>query len=406
MMSAINKTQTKNKNEKQAFRVIHIIKPEIEFTDSISTLAKSYYYVYYDVKINDVALDLEENPNIYVLAVLNKNHTIKGVVSRKDLFNILGKKYGRDIYHFQQISTLAKEVKQFKAKKNIFKIAELLNDDLHQYVNNYYALHLNSLFYGIFSTKDLLIYLSHITQIDMKLAKQVQSNIVNEQKSVTTRTFTLAGTIKMARGIGGDFYKILNYDEYKWLITICDVSGKGISAALVTGIIGGMAAAFNFKKGIKKFISKLNNYIYTTFMLEKYSTGIFLDFNEKTGIMTIFDMGHCMGGSNFYLFRNEKLYLVKYKNYNTAIGLMPDVAVKSDKIKIEPGDKLFICTDGVTDQRNTQNETYNIKRVGYILKRNKKASLDELNTIIKNDIKVFRGDYPQFDDITYIIIEY
>ncbi|HOJ64367.1 MAG TPA: PP2C family protein-serine/threonine phosphatase [Spirochaetota bacterium] len=211
----------------------------------------------------------------------------------------------------------------------------------------------------------------------------------------------------MAKGVGGDFYSIKNIENKKWLMGICDVCGKGISASLISAIVGGMFDIYDFNnKSIEEFISLLNKYIYNTFKLEKYLTGLFIEFEEDSGKIRIFDMGHSLGASNLYLVRENNIISEITKNYNLAIGLVPDITTNSDLIELKKNDLFIAITDGVTDQRNSIEMEYGIKKFLKIITKNLNNDLKIVKESIFNDIDIFRGNSPQQDDITFLLLKY
>jgi sigma-B regulation protein RsbU (phosphoserine phosphatase) len=79
---------------------------------------------------------------------------------------------------------------------------------------------------------------------------------------------------------------------------------------------------------------------------------------------------------------------------------------KSGSFQLEPGDKVFQYTDGVTEATNANNELYGEKRLTEILNQNAEKEPMALLPKIKEDIDRFVGDAPQFDDITMLCFEY
>jgi len=73
---------------------------------------------------------------------------------------------------------------------------------------------------------------------------------------------------------------------------------------------------------------------------------------------------------------------------------------------MEPGDKLFQYTDGVTEATSQEMELYGIKRLENVLRRNGAAAPAELLHCVKEDIDNFVGEAPQFDDITMLCLEF
>lgn len=390
----------KNKENQQ---IINSILPKKNFGDAIGKISSSFYYVKSNVKIDDLANKLEKSETIFTLAVVNEKDEPIGIIIRRELFDLLGKKFGRDVYKYKTVDKVLKEVKSFYYEKNIFLVSEELKNELSSQSINYYLLkNKENQFAGIFSTKDLLVYLSEITAQDINLAKKLQSNIVKDELYIKNDKFEMSTISKMAKGVGGDFWTIKKYSETNWVIFLCDVSGKGISASLITAIIGGMFSIYDFKKGLRDFIIKLNDYIAETFNLEKIVNGIFLDLNEITGEMSIYDMAH----GYIYLLKNGLFKKIDTGNQNLAVGIMKNIDPKVIKFNLNKNDILVLFTDGIIDQRNANDQEYGMDSITNIFQQNYNLNIDQLNKKILDDINNFKKEYPQSDDLTLLILKF
>lgn len=388
--------------------VIYYNKPVLLPGENIGTICSSFYSVNGDVSVNQLAQELEKNEKINSIGVVDDEGYVKGILVRKELFDELGRLYGRDVYKHKKVNVLMKAVTPFESYHNIYDIANRIFDTIYENDISYYILEdADKRFFGIFSSKDLLVHLADITKKELRLAKTIQSHIVNEEFYVEAKSFKAVAASKMANDVGGDFYVIKEYSPGKWLIFICDVCGKGISASLITTIISGMMEVYDFvQDSLKKFIVKLNNYIYDTFKLEKFVTGLFIDFDEIKGRVKLYDMGHSLGIANIYLKRADSFKSVKNRTYNLPLGVMKPLAVDHCSFRLNRRDRLVLITDGVTDQRDIKNSEYGIKRVGKIFLENRDRDIKELKELVLDDLKRFKGTTHQNDDITFILLDY
>lgn len=382
--------------------VLKYYKPENIHGQVIGKLVHNYYFVYDYVKISDLVDELINHENINAVGVVNNDREIIGIINRKELFDKMSKSFGRDLYKNKELKSFIKKTMIFNFKKNIFSIANILSDDLNNQKNHYYLLENDSnKFVGIFSSKDLLIYLSEMTQKDIQLAKKLQECIVKEEKVITNNNCEIVGASRMAKGVGGDFYYMHEYSKGQWLLSICDVSGKGISAALLSGIISGMTSIYDFKNGIKNFIIKLNEYIYNSFETEKFVTGIFLDYNEKTGKVSFFDVGH----SYSFIFREKRLFRLVSDKSVLPFGIISEIKPEEVSFILKKDDLLILTTDGIEDQLNANGKQYGIKRVLSLLKKNSINNIKEIKNKLFKDLLNFRTSQTQNDDITLIILK-
>ena len=85
---------------------------------------------------------------------------------------------------------------------------------------------------------------------------------------------------------------------------------------------------------------------------------------------------------------------------------MEDMRYKEGSLILQPGDRIFLYTDGVPEATNRENELYGNERLYRILNQNKDRTPKELLPEIKADVDLFVGEAPQFDDITMLCLEY
>jgi sigma-B regulation protein RsbU (phosphoserine phosphatase) len=211
----------------------------------------------------------------------------------------------------------------------------------------------------------------------------------------------IAGS-RMAKGVGGDYYTIKKFSESKWVISLCDVSGKGVSAALVTSLLGGLFSIYNFNSGLTEFIKKMNEYVLNSFNMEKYLTGVFMKFDEETGKVKLFDMGH----SFIYVYRDKGLYKFKTSDDNVPIGFIPEISPKGNQFTLKAGDILFAVTDGITEQTDSEGNEYGMSKILSIIEKNKNDNFENIISEMQKDIDNFRGYHPQHDDMTMLVLQY
>ena len=106
-----------------------------------------------------------------------------------------------------------------------------------------------------------------------------------------------------------------------------------------------------------------------------------------------------------FLYQEGRFQAYKIKPGFVLAG-MEDIRYSEGVLTLEPGDKIFQYTDGVTEATNAHNELYGKERLDAVLNGNSKRLPDEIIDAVKEDIDSFVGDAPQFDDITMLCLEY
>ncbi len=370
---------------------------------SISSIASSYYYVHRDTLIGDLVEDLNTRESLLAIGMVGDSMEAQGVIIRRELFNLLGRSFGEVAARDMPVSRIARSTGTYRDDANTVFVSQQVADDMKKPTLKFFLItDTEGKFAGIFSTRDLMMHLAAITKKDLDMAGLIQSRIVPDRTSLTDGRIESCASTQMAMGVGGDFYTIKSFPGGKWFFTAADVAGKGMGASLLTSIAGGVIHMYNFAGGIKQLVKKFNSYLYTTFNAEKFITAVFMTIEEDSGRLTVFDMGHSM----LYLIRKGRFHNLRGGKNNYPLGITDDIDPTSFSTTLTQGDILLVITDGVIEQCNLEKDEYSISRCAEIIIRNSTLSLDELLSMLKEDINIFRGDEQQYDDITFMLIRY
>jgi serine phosphatase RsbU (regulator of sigma subunit) len=369
----------------------------------IGKIARSFWYVRSDIHIDQLADELEDMDSLEAIGVVDSEDRVSGIILRKEFSQLLSQRYGRDIYKNKPVSILAQNVRTIDFKRNIYSLSEELSSDLSTPQTTYYVLTSEGRFFaGIFSTRDLNIYLAGIMQKDMTLAKKVQSCIVRDFEFVQKGRTEILGSTRMAKGIGGDFYSVFEYVPGRCLVNISDVSGKGMPASLVSVLLGGMFSLYDFTKGIPPFIMQLNSYLLRSFNGERFVTSSFLDLDSQTGEMSVFDCGH----SYVFIVRGGSVLRVKTKGNIIPLGIDERCSPEPTTLSLKSGDILVLCTDGFDEQRDPSGIEFGLSRFFKVVMKYKSQGLVAVKNALFREIDLFRKDQTQSDDMTLIMVSY
>lgn len=379
--------------------------PESLPSQSIGKIASGYTYVQESCLIEEFLEYIKDiNEEFPAFAVVDDEMKVTGVIEGKQLTSLLSRPFGRDVLKKRPVRKIAATRPSFKLREHIFIIAEQLNELLKKKEEAVFILvDEDGSFKAIFTTMDLLSYLSELTQKDIELAHSVQRRIVRERQSVLTTHLEVVASSTTAKGVGGDFYAIKKIGKTKWFISLCDVSGKGVAASIVTAMLHGSVETFDFEQNsLVEFVEHVNRSVYSTFEADKFLTGLFIVFDEGTGKMTILDMGH----SYFGFLRNNKLLRVVTATDNLPIGISPELKPKPSTIQLQRKDILILVTDGLTEQQNLVGDEYSMERLLRIVKKHQEYGPEAIRDRIRSDFNIFRGDAPYHDDVTFMIFRY
>ncbi len=206
-----------------------------------------------------------------------------------------------------------------------------------------------------------------------------------------------------AKEVGGDFYDFYFVDEDTLAILVADVSGKGIPAAMFM-----MQSKMLLKSCAESGMSV--EQVFTTAnekLCEANDAGMFVTawmglLNVKTGVLTFANAGH-----NPPLLRqgNGEFAYLKSKPGFVLAG-MEGIRYRKNEIQLQPGDAIYLYTDGVTEATDAGEKLYGEERLLKLMNNSHGLSAQGVCEAVKKDVDLFVGDTEQFDDITMLYLHY
>ena len=217
------------------------------------------------------------------------------------------------------------------------------------------------------------------------------------------KEFDIYATMDAAKEVGGDFYDFYFIDEDHLVLVIADVSGKGIPGALMMmscKILINNSTMVSSSPG--RMLEFVNNKICEHNPQEMFLTTWVGVLDLKTGLLRAANGGHeyptiKRKGGEFELIKDK---------HGFVLGGMPDMPYSEYEIRLEPGDEIFVYTDGVPEATNEENELFGTERMLKSLNSNKDSGIKEKLLELRKNIDEFAGNAPQFDDITMLGFKY
>ena len=217
------------------------------------------------------------------------------------------------------------------------------------------------------------------------------------------KEFEIYATMHTAKEVGGDFYDFYFIDDDNLAFLMADVSGKGIPAAMFM-----MQSKTIIKSCAESGMSVEQVFTVANEKLcEGNDAGMFVTawmgiLNVKTGKVLFSNAGHNpplvkhADGTYEYLKTRPGLFL----------AIMDGIRYRKNELELQPGDAIYLYTDGVTEATNASDELYGEDRLHSILEKYKDASMQVICEGVKRDVDAFVGEAPQFDDITMLALRY
>ena len=240
---------------------------------------------------------------------------------------------------------------------------------------------------------------------ELEFAKNIQSSALPSVFPAfpKRKEFDIFALMDPAKEVGGDFYDFYfsNTDTLNFLVA--DVSGKGIPAAMF------MMRAKTQLKSLTEAELPLNE-VFTrgnAALCEGNDAGMFVTAWEGSIDLTSGHVNFANAGHNPPLVRrgNGTFEYLKTRAGFVLAG-MEGLRYKAQELDLEPGDVIFLYTDGVTEATNKDNELYGETRLRNVLNSREFWNMQEMCKIVKSDVDKFVGDAPQFDDITMVALKY
>ncbi len=378
--------------------ILKLYSPGITKGQSIQKVASGFYSVGQTVKIADLADSLAQMSQVMAVAVVDRDGHSLGIITRVNLFGLLGRAFGREVLGKKTVDQILEPARSFDTSDNLFFVSEKLHEGLDKALITYYLLRGNSgRFEGIFSSQDLLLYISHVVQTDIELAGHLQDRLMRGGLDRDLEGAQIKGFSLYAKGVGGDFYQVQKIGKTQWFLTLCDVSGKGVAASFITALLWGLIRMYDFSQGMKNLIKKLNESIIESFQLEKYFTGFFINFDTASGRLVWADMGH----SHAYLRRGDRVRPLRGEKMNLPVGLDLNLDPFLYQTVLKPGEELLVFTDGLVEQLDAQGQEYGEQR----LLTHFQAGGDFMEALI-HDFTRFKNDLALHDDTTVLHMVY
>jgi phosphoserine phosphatase RsbU/P len=247
---------------------------------------------------------------------------------------------------------------------------------------------------------DQLVFIQH----DLNIAREIQQAILPKIFSLSPekQNFDIYASMVAAREVGGDFYDFFMIDDNRLGFVIGDVSGKGVPAAIFMAVSRTLIRATGIKGGTAgdcvRYVNKLlcNESVASMFVTVFY--GI-LDLTN--GKVEFVNAGH----NPPYLLNSKGIKKLEITG-DTVLGVFDDIIFHPGKIEMNPGEKLFLYTDGVTEAFNNQDEAYGEKRLENLLMQNLAKPVDTIINETMESVKVYVDEAPQSDDITLLSITF
>jgi serine phosphatase RsbU (regulator of sigma subunit) len=327
------------------------------------------------------------------------------------IFRLLGYYFARKISRpIENLSEAAAEV----AKGDLSKFVPVnSNDELGELATNF-----NKMIEGLREWERI-----KVIEFELEKGQQIQKEFL-PSAIPTLPNWEIATCFYPAGKVSGDFYDVFRFSDESVGLVIADVCDKGVGSALYMALFRSLIRVFAEQAAFcndpavlridqncvgldscpasqsdqfvrMRAVPFTNNYIAQTHGEEgMFATLFFGVLNPSSGVMCYINGGH------------EPLYVINSSGIKASLApAMPDSRFKVQQINLEPGDVLVGYTDGVTEARSPQDETFSRKRLQSLLEQPFNTASDVLECV-KSDLFAFIDIAPRHDDVTMLAVQH
>ena len=262
--------------------------------------------------------------------------------------------------------------------------------------------------------KDINVYMTNLASItaekerigvELSMAREIQAGMVPRNFPVfPDRTeFDIYASMAPAKEVGGDLYDFFLIDEDHLAIVIADVSGKGIPAALFMMVAKSLIKnTAESGVGPGAVFETVNHHLCENNDANMFVTAWMGLLTISTGKMVCANAGHeypviCRKGGVYELLKDK---------HGFVLAGMDGICYEEYELNFNPGDRLFVYTDGVPEATNAAEEFFGMDRMVEVLNKDSEQSSKDLLKQMEEGIEDFVAGSEQYDDVTMLAFHY
>jgi sigma-B regulation protein RsbU (phosphoserine phosphatase) len=235
---------------------------------------------------------------------------------------------------------------------------------------------------------------------DLNIAREIQFGLVPSEPFQENQ-IQINCQMRPANTVGGDYYDIIELEGRKRIaVVVGDVSGKGMPAALLMALLQGslrtlVTAGFRGSA----LISKLNEYLCASIPQNSLVTLFYGELDTVDGLLSYVNAGH---NAPFLLRANQQMD--RLHSTSLVLGIFKEVAFKPAEVQLQPGDNLFLFTDGISEGFNEKGDEYGEDRLATFLLQHQEFLSPHFIQSLFSDVLRFCGSAKPADDMTLVCV--
>jgi sigma-B regulation protein RsbU (phosphoserine phosphatase) len=244
---------------------------------------------------------------------------------------------------------------------------------------------------------------------ELALAAEVQRRLLPERPPEGLAV-ELAGFCQPARGVGGDYYDFIKFDNQQLGIAIADVAGKGIAAALLMSTVqatlrslsAGADANGHANGSLAEMVTRLNRLLCNSTRGANYVTFFYAQFDPRTRRLAYVNAGH----NPPLFFRASPSHDFKaLSSGGMFVGMFEHCGYEQDVVQMQSGDVLIAFTDGLSEALDTRGEEFDESRIRDALADSVGRPVHEIRDEMVRRVQAWCAGAPQHDDLTFLVMK-
>jgi phosphoserine phosphatase RsbU/P len=236
---------------------------------------------------------------------------------------------------------------------------------------------------------------------ELTIAREVQTQLFPRSLPAMAG-FELGAVCRAARIVSGDYYDCLQLDAHRVAIAVADISGKGISAALLMASLNAALRSLVISDGMPAvdpaaLALRLNRHLLLNTSDDRYATFFFAVYDSSTRRLDYTNAGHL---PPFFINGDR---IVKLDRGGPVIGLLDNCVYERASIEVEPGSLLVAYSDGMTEPENAYGEEFGPDRLVAEILRHRDRPPEQLCGELIDAVKNWCAPEEPFDDQTVVV---
>ena len=240
---------------------------------------------------------------------------------------------------------------------------------------------------------------------EMEIAREVQERLF-PQMMPSLPGGSIAGSCRPAQGVGGDYFDVFPLVDGRLGLAIGDVSGKGISAALLMASLRASlrGVTIDNPREFAKLMDKVNRLVYEASADNRYATFFFGALDPETLVLECVNAGH---NAPLVLRQREGgvAEILRIEADGPVVGLLPLAPYSEQRLQLAPGDLLVCYTDGISEAMTRGDEEWGEERMMAAATAARDLPAAEVLRAIFVEADTFTTGAPQHDDMTLLIVK-